>query len=806
MKQQRTPSVIFAVTMAFSLLLSVVGGVYAEDEAQFFEAQVAPLLRTHCIDCHGPDTQESELRLDDYGAMLRGGEIGPAVVPGQVDRSLLVTAVGYKDEVLQMPPDGKLPAEAIEVFRKWVEMGAPHPQKGQVDPVAHHRMNEQELAEARSFWSFQPVVRPEVPEMNASWGTNEIDRLLLADLKQQGLVPAPPASKRELIRRATFDLTGLPPTPAEIEEFLADSSPDAFAKVIDRLLESTAYGERWGRHWLDIVRYADSNGLDENVAHGNAWRYRDYVIASFNADKPFDQFLQEQIAGDLIEGPSERRHDRLIATGFLTLGAKVLAESDETKMQMDIVDEQIDTIGKSLLGLTLGCARCHDHKFDPISTADYYALAGIFKSTRTMESLKRIAKWNEVVIASEEELAAKAEHEQKVAAKQGEIDALIKDANAALVTKEQPEPPKDAETKYPEETKTRLAALRAELKALQESVPTLTTAMGVTDGDVANVPVHVRGSHLTLGREVERGIPVVLETQEVSIPNESSGRLAFAKWLVAPENPLTARVMANRLWRWHFGKGLVGSANNFGQLGERPINQPLLDWLAAEFMESGWSVKQMHRLMMTSQAYQMSSQDNPVCSEIDPGNLHHWRAEVRRLEAEAIRDSLLAVSGQLDLKMGGSLLHVGNREFIFNHTSKDETNYDANCRSVYLPVIRNNLYDGFSLFDYTDAAVPNGDRATSTVATQALFILNSDLVLKSAEQLAARLLEDTSRIDEQHVNQLYKITLGRCPTDEERSRMLLYLETEKADGMDSHQAWTALCHVVLASNEFLYVK
>lgn len=796
------------VVLIFSLSWGMPPASQAEEvpaDPNFFEEKIRPLLVQHCQECHGPDHQESGLRLDTYEGMLTGGESGPAVVPGKTNMSLIVAALSYGDETLQMPPKGKLPKETIDLIRQWVEQGAPHPDR---DKVAHPTgvRSRIDVEEARQFWSFRPLERPEIPETKLAWGETELDRLLLADLESHGLVPAPPADKRDLLRRATFDLTGLPPTPDEMASFLADESPDAFAKVVDRLLDSSAYGERWGRHWLDVVRYADSNGLDENIAHGNAWRYRDYVIAAFNQDKPFDRFLMEQIAGDLLEDDPATRHERLIATGFLTLGAKVLAEGDETKLQMDIIDEQIDTIGKSILGMTLGCARCHDHKFDPIGTSDYYALAGIFKSTRTMESLKRIAKWNENVIASEEQLAAKKAHDEKLAAKKAEIDAIVKEANAALVSESEPEVPKDAESKYPDETKQTLARLREEMKEIEKAAPELPTAMGVAESAVTNVPIHIRGSHLTLGQEVDRGIPVVWRTEPVAFTRESSGRLEFAKWLTSPGNPLTARVMANRLWRWHFGRGLVASVDNFGRLGERPVNQPLLDWLAADFIESGWSVKHMHRRIMLSQAYRMSSQDHPQCAAIDPGNVHHWRADVRRLEAEAIRDAMLAVSGQLDSKMGGSLLHVANREFIFNHTSKDETKYDVPCRSVYLPIIRNNLYDGFSLFDYTDAAVPNGDRNTSTVAPQALFMLNSDLVLTAADKLAERLLAESHADDAARLNRLFLLTLGRLPHDAERARMQRFLASVNAESPSDPTAWAALCQVVLAGNEFLYLK
>jgi cytochrome c553 len=791
----------------------------AEDHApqgiEFFEKQIRPLLVEHCSECHGADTQESDLRLDGYAGIIRGGASGPAIVPGKPEQSLLLSAVGYADEALQMPPGGKLPAKSIALLKRWIAMGAPHPKSAEPSAPAKASQTQDDLAEARRFWAFQSVVRPAVPAPKRSdWVKSPIDAFVLADLEARQLTPAPPATKRVLIRRATFDLIGLPPTPEEIAAFLADDSPEAFERVVDRLLASPHYGERWGRHWLDVARYADSNGLDENIAYGNAWRYRDYVIDAFNEDKPYDQFLIDQIAGDLIAKGSGDV-EPLIATGFLSLGPKVLAEQDTAKLQMDIIDEQIDTFGKAFLGLTLGCARCHDHKFDPISARDYYALAGIFKSTRTMESLKAVAKWNENVVASPEQREDKQRHAARIAATKTAIQAVVDRANALLFSQTGEEIPKDAEKQYPKETKSELKQLRAELKQLEDSAPVLPTAMGVAEAEPVNVRIHVRGSHLTLGEEVARGVPAVLTSAPLEIDDSHSGRLALARWLVDPQNPLTARVMANRLWRWHFGAGIVATPDNFGFSGARPVNQPLLDWLAAEFVESGWSIKHMHRRIMLSNTYRMSDKANAANAAIDPDNSHHWRAETRRLEAEAIRDSLLAVSGLLDAKMGGSLLRVKNREYVFNHTSKDKTTYDFLRRSVYLPVIRNNLYAGFSLFDYAQADVPDGNRATSTIAPQALFMLNGDLPLRASAALAERLLRERPDDARERVRRLYELALGRVPNERETARLVEFArdlaEEFRQPGPNVKDdpiraAWTAACQAVLASNEFVYVE
>lgn len=803
----------------FGLTLLSTRGLAQEADSsgiRFFESKIRPLLLNHCADCHGADTQESDLRLDTPGHITLGGKSGPVVVPSQPEQSLLIAALSHEDEALSMPPDEKIPAADMKLLRQWVEMGAPMPD---VEAIAAKPRIPFELDEARKHWSFAPIQNETISKKLQEAATdfdNPIDFFIFSRLSKHGLSPSKPASKEVLIRRAYLDLIGLPPTPEQVEQFIADDNPDAYEKIVEELLASPRYGERWGRHWLDIARYADSNGLDENVAHGNAWRYRDYVIEAFNADKPFDQFVKEQIAGDLLNGDSAPSHEQLVATGFLSLGPKVLAEGDQTKMQMDIIDEQIDTTGRVFLGLTFGCARCHDHKFDPIRADDYYALAGIFKSTKTMESLKRIAKWNEHVIASPEELKEKEKHEQQIAAIQTKIDELKKqqtenktvsvDAIGEKVVEEAPSEAK--ELSVAEELK----HLDEVLKALKTATPELPTAMGVVDAEPIDVPIHVRGSHLSLGREVPRGVPLVLAKGDPALKNrQQSGRLELANWLASSENPLTARVWVNRVWRWHFGKAIVSTPDNFGLLGTEPSHPELLDWLAIEFMQNGWSTKQLHRQIMRSKTYQMSSEFDMNNAAIDPENKFFWRANQRRMEAEVFRDAVLAVSGQLDTTMGGSLLHVKNREFIFNHTSKDETNYHTTRRSVYLPVIRNNLYVGFSLFDYTDASVPNGDRATSTVAPQALYALNSDLILNAAEKFAKRLIEQHVDDTPARIQSLYLFAYGRRPLQEEAISVRDYLNCFKQtvsdeETNDEFAAWTSLCQAFLISNEFIYAE
>ena len=752
------------------------------EQLRFFETSIRPLLVEHCQKCHGPQKQRADLRVDSREAILKGGESGPAAVSGKPGESLLLKAVRHLDPELKMPPEQKLSDRQIADLERWVRMGLPFPPNQAVKSAGR----------PEDHWAFKPPVDPPVPAVkDTRWATSTLDHFVLAKLEAKGLRPAAPADARTLIRRATFDLIGLPPTPEEVEAFVRGfaANPQAeYGRLIERLLASPQYGERWGRHWLDVARYADSNGLDENVAYGNAWRYRDYVVAALNRDLPYDEFLLEQLAGDLLDAPDDAtRHRRLVATGFLALGPKVLAEVDERKMEMDIIDEQLDTVGRSLLGLTLGCARCHDHKFDPLEIKDYYGLAGVFKSTKTMEHFKKIARWHENPIATKAELDAKATHEQAVKREKDEIQKLVKSTAP--------------------EAQAELKSRREALAKLEKSAPEPPSAIGVTEAAVVDVPVHLRGDHLRLGKVVPRGVPRVLAGNEPpAFGPKSSGRLELARWLTRPDHPLTARVMVNRVWRWHFGHGIVRSTDNFGRLGDAPDNPELLDWLARRFVEEKWSVKALHRLIMLSSTYRMSATADPATLAADPDNRLHGRSEVRRLEAEAVRDALLAATGTLDPAAGGPVLHVKNREFLFDHTSKDTTKYDSRRRSIYLPVIRNNVYDVFQLFDYPDPAVPTGDRATTTVAPQALFLLNSEWAMRLCEDSAAALLKDASLDDAGRVRRIYARAYGREATAEEVAKGLdLVRDVEQALG-ERGRAWACLWQVVVSANEFVYVK
>lgn len=950
----------------------------APGAVEFFEKKIRPLLVEHCQKCHAGEKVKGGLHLTARNRLLQGGETGPALVPGDPDKSLLIRSVRYTQEHLQMPPKGKLSDVQIADLTRWVKEGAAWPESGsENETVKAGNGRPLFTQEQKEFWAFQPIRDPAPPTVkNPGWVQSPIDSFLLHTLEARGLQPATPADRRTLIRRATLDLTGLPPTPEEVEQFLADSRPDALAHLIDRLLASPAYGERWGRHWLDVARYADSNGLDENTAFANAWRYRDYVVRAFNQDKPYDQFVIEQIAGDLLpsSGNESLDQDRLTATGFLVLGPKVLAEPDKQKMVMDIVDEQLDVTFRAFLGLTAGCARCHDHKFDPLPTRDYYSLAGIFKSTRTMASLNTVARANERSLASKELEAradrARKEHDavqQKINAvkdqasrtirhsyrrdfvkyllaasdlapdgkrkqepsdpkvrvrtgrledlardnrlnpeairvwnrylrerkKQGndpifgpflmladlptesfamaaegvvrEIQSEIKAGKSKLLRpvqqlfvsdfprtlaevaarygqlKDEIEKLGDNASKDPDQQKLREVLLggqgpwnqvnvpqeaflekdREEIKKLQTQlaalppVPAIPMVLSVRDeSKIENVKVHIRGNHMTLGAETPRQFPQILAGEKQKpLGNQQSGRLELARWMTQPDHPLTARVMVNRIWQHHFGEGLVRSPDNFGKLGDRPSHPELLDWLARRFMEKGWSIKAMHRLIMLSQAYQMSSEPSDRASQIDPDNRLLWHMPRRRMEVEAIRDSILAISGKLDRTQGGLLLNVNNFDYVTNDGSGNNASYNTPRRSIYLPVIRNAVYDVFQVFDFVEPSVLNGHRDSTTVAPQALFLMNGPFVLEQSRALAEKLLSKAADDDPARLRYLYSLTFSRLPVESEIAQAMTYLHgirerlksTIPQEEKRRLRSWQSLCQVLFASNEFVFI-
>lgn len=783
---------------------------------EFFEKKVRPILIERCYECHSAEAGKTKgsLAVDSRDAMLRGGDNGPSLVKGDPDKSLIIEAIRYKNRDMQMPPKSAMPEAEQRILEEWVRMGAPDPRDAVAAKTGPRVIN---VEEGRRHWAFSPIAKPETPKADAR---HPVDAFITAKLAEKGLKMAPPADPATFIRRATFDLTGLPPSPEETSAFLqavrdeesagpptaypgtVAGAPKACRSLVDRLLASPHYGEKWGRHWLDVARYADSNGLDENIALGTAWRYRDYVVRAFNEDLPFDRFLTEQIAGDLLPAANlEQRRRQHTATAFLNLGAKVLAEPDKVKLVMDVVDEQIETLGRAFMGMTLGCVRCHDHKFDPISQEDYYALAAIFKSTRSFSDEKTgaISYWHETPMGGLDDFAQVKSAELALEKKKKEVAA----ANAAA--KKTPTP----------ELKARVDQLMTEQEAIEKNLPDLPTALGVADSAEVqpNLRVHIRGSHLTLGKPVERGFPLVMQaahSPKASFPAKESGRLELARWLTQPDHPLTARVLVNRVWTWHFNQGLVPTPDNFGLLGTAPTHPELLDWLARWFTQEGWSIKDLHRLIMSSAAYQQRSEGS--FQNADPENrlLHHF--PVRRLEAEEIRDAILAASGQLDLGMGGKTVPLRNRQFVFNHTSKDATTYDSTRRALYLPIIRNNLYDLFQQFDYPDPTVSTGLRNSTVVAPQALLLMNSDLALEAAQALARRLLAVPDLAD--RVDLACHLAYGRKASGADHQRAQSFLTVADAalasqvedSATREARALALYAQSLFMTNEFIYLR
>jgi hypothetical protein len=938
----------------------------AQEDLEYFERNVRPVLIEHCFECHSESKQQGGLRLDHKSALREGGDSGPALIPGDPEASLLVKAISYQDPDLQMPPKGRLSRDKIEALVEWVRRGAPDPrEKGSVPVKAGI-----DLEKGRQFWAYQPPTKTNPPEVKApEWGGNAIDRFIYARLEENGIRPLPTADRRTLIRRVNYSLAGLPPTPAEVEAFLADDSDDAFEKLVDRLLASPQFGERWGRHWLDVARFGESVTL-RGLIFKEAWRYRDYVIDAFNRDLPFDQFIREQVAGDLLPSESlEERRRRMIATTFLALGNTNLEEQDKLQLRMDVVDEQLDTIGKAFLGQTFGCARCHDHKFDPIPISDYYAMAGILRNAQTLIDAN-VSNWIELPLPLEpEEEAVHQEHEQALAALReqlesrreelkeltaalqeaasgpdviaaSELPGFVVDVTEALAVGEwklsqytgrfigsgylhddnsgkgqktltfqasslpagryevrlayshagsratrapvtilsaegetmvhvnQRKAP-DIEARFVslgqfgfeangqgfvlvsnegtsghvtadavqflpvELIGTQVAAgiesglantgqrekldrakevvkqLESELKSLQASGPVRPKVMSVREEEnIADTYVHIRGSVHNRGVEVPRGfMQVAMAGNPASLPENESGRRELADWLASPLNPLTARVFVNRVWHWLFGAGLAPTVDNFGSTGERPSHPELLDYLAVEFMEQGWPMKQLVRQIMLTRVYQSSSRPPSGSDGIelaragetaDPENRLLWRMNRRALEAEAIRDTMLWVSGELEMKMGGPTIPAG--------LSSDYGYLDTGTRrSVYVPVLRNALPELFELFGFADPSMVTGSRSQSTVAPQALFLMNHPFVAEQARHTARRLLNETAGCEDERVGRAYRLLLGREPSHGELQIAKEFGADTENDG-EKMERWTALAQALFGSIDFRYLE
>lgn len=1094
---------------AWLVVVSAIGARAQSDAEIFFESKIRPLFARHCHACHSDQSGKAKggLTLDTHAGRQKGGDNGKAIIAGDVEKSPLIAAVRYADPDFQMPPSGKISVAEIADLEKWIKDGAFDPREPDAAATSQRTT---ETPVRVDHWAFKTPIRPTIPEVaNHAWATNEIDRFILAGIEAQGIRPAPRADRRTLIRRATQDLHGVWPTIDEVTAFERDESPDAWTKVIDRLLASPRYGERQARRWLDLVRYADSNGLDENLALGNAWRYRDWVVGAFNDDMPYDRFVTEQIAGDLLPPSDDEKKDfsRWTAGGLFVLGPKMLAEQDKQKLTADVVDENIDVLSKTVMGLTIACARCHDHKFDPIATRDYYALAGILRSTATMENLAFVSRWKQRELATKAEIAqrdawrAKREKVEKSLRESGEIadrrlrSAAVSRIGRFLVAAERlgrravcleaeeasrtnlltdrdqfgtadatfartgsggkqfaeydvtvpsgsrwaldvrmaaeesrpmrllvngqvvaeaalgavtgswrpdgltwvlaaefdllpgrnvvrferdgsiphldalvlrPTPDESAEpmdgalareltdnfllllvrgsrTKDPmfelwrsvavhdgDDFSSRAEKTVAELRerresgslpglrvlgavldgptprslddwaqrfqtvfsmiadkakrrlesgktdgfsdpeeervrkfltepsgplhfslAMKESLyaeadraavvearqkladldrrrpPDFPKVLAVADGEIKDSPVFIRGNHLTPGKEsVPRGFPKILTDvcPGESPSAKSSGRLELAKWLFDPAHPLTARVAVNRLWQGHFGRGIVASASNFGLRGDPPSDPALLDWLATRLIDRKWSLKAMHREIMTSSTYMQSAFTDAAAVAKDPANSRFGRQKRRRLEAEELRDSALALSEELDWTMGGTLLMVGDGDYVTNDQSADAARYSSPRRSIYLPIVRNSLYDLYQTFDYNDAGVHIESRPETTVANQALYLLHAPLFVDAAATLATRAEKEAPADDGARIEWIYRRIFQRSPTAEEAKladdfvRRIVAEESEArtvptaggtppepADA-NRKKAWSSLVHVLLMSADANYVE
>lgn len=929
-----------------------------EEGVKFFEQKIRPVLVEHCYECHSPQSKAPKggLLVDSRQALLTGGDSGPALVAGKPGESILLQAIRY--EGMEMPPKRKLPTEVAADFERWITMGAPDPREGKIA-----ERGKIDIEAGRKFWSFQAPQRHDPPQViQADWPRGNVDRFILSKLEQAKLHPAADASRRALIRRLSFDLAGLPPTPDEIADFERDTSPDAVEKLVDRLLASPHFGERWGRHWLDVVRYGESLTLRGFVLPG-AWRYREYVIQAFNDDLPYDQFVREQIAGDLLPADTvEQKRRQQVAVAFLAMGNTNLEEQNKKQLRMDVVDEQLDTLGKVFLGQTLGCARCHDHKFDPIPTRDYYALAGILRSTRTLHHAN-VSKWLEAPVpmaAKESEVYDRAEAEitsmgSRVQSARNQLNSLlaaqddkesagdkpdvlevddlsgvvVDDAKAKAVGDWKqsqhyrrfigegyvhdgnrdkgkktltflPELPKggkyevrlaytsdpnratsvpvtifsaDGETtvrvnmrqapdldgrfvslgnyqfeangqgfvlisnegtdgyvspdavqflpfqstdslmklaqkkfedKAPEEVRQAMETLQAlekDLAKLQKSSPKRPTVLTVDEEfQPENSRIHVRGSVATLGDEVPRGFLQVASYEAApEFPSDESGRRQLGDWLASEHNPLTARVMANRVWHWLFGVGLVRTTDNFGATGETPSHAELLDYLALRLIEHRWSVKKLVRELVLSHSYLQCSASDKQALAVDPENRLLWRMNRRRLDGECIRDTMLFVSGDLDPGVGNSLVPAG--------TSSDYgLKLTSNQRSVYLPVLRNALPEVLEVFDLADTSIVTGRRNISTVAPQALLMMNHPFVIEQAEHAAKQLLKEADRSRSELVSLAFQRALGREPSPKELSQTEKFVQNLLDEQkLTPEKAWGQVYQAIFATIDFRYV-
>ena len=824
-----------------------------------FSKDIAPILASRCTSCHANAPVLAGLDLRTRESALKGGVHGAALVPGDATASHLYRRL-IGQEQPQMPLGGRLTDSEIAMVKKWIDGGAVW--DGALNAKAEHSGEVTFTERQRKYWAFQPVTKPRVPA--GSPQRNPVDGFLQTKFTEKGVQPNPLADRVTLLRRASLDLTGLPPTPEEVQDFVSDRSPKAYEKVVDRLLASPHYGERWGRHWLDLARYADSNGFKSDEARPNIWRYRDYVIQAFNSDKPYDQFIREQIAGDELY-PNDK--NARIAVGF---NRHFTEETNQPVIELrrqEILNDITDTVGSVFMGLTFGCARCHDHKFDSILHKDYYRLQAFFANIREDDHLlllegeqlqsytKRRAEWEENTKAIRAEMAsltapvAKGKSDfYRVRFSTGTKEALDTAPARRTVIQQLLAIKALPQITYQErvlarelkgDAKARYAALEAELKKFDAiKPPEPPEAQTVIDHGSEAPKTHVlaAGAWEAPREEVQPGFLSILDPQDPKITppigmNSTGRRTVLANWLADPKNPLTPRVMANRIWHYHFGRGIAGTPSDLGMMGERPVNQPLLDYLSATFVENGWSVKKMHRLIMLSDAYQRSSAAHEISSKVDPDNKTFWRYDRHRLEGEAIRDSMLLAGGRLNPKMGGPGVHPplppGAVPARYGDWKPEKDVTEADRRSVYIFEKRIMVYPMFDAFDAPNPQESCSRRFRTVIPSQSLMMMNDQLILDWSQALATRVLNDTGLSPEQQVDRAYRIALSRPPSDRERREVLGYMTEQTGllrdrlsrgekvpmpekmpDGIAPERvaAFAGFCHVLLNSNEFLYVN
>ena len=842
--QKKTPAIFPVTALAVASAWASAAAESDRDKTAvaFFDKKVHPILEKHCYECHGAkDRLKGGLRLTSREGLIHGGDSGSAINPRKPVDSVLLRMLSYKDDHHQMPPDGKLPQSQIDTLAEWVEMGAPFNPLREIKGIAEHESeyNNKINDEARRYWAFQSIGKPQPPKVaNVAWMKNPIDAYIFAKLSENGLKPNAPASRRALIRRAYYDLIGLPPAPAEVKAFEDDPAPTgkAFEKIIDRLLAKPQYGEKWGRHWLDLVRYAETNGYERDNPKPEVWRYRDYVIRAFNADKPYDQFIKEQLAGDELENPDA---DAIIATGFQRLGIWDDEPVDPDQAYFDSLDDVVSATGQTFLGLTVGCARCHEHKIDPFPQADYYRMVAFFNNTFKNIQQRKYEKTaftlnTTVVIATK---AQQEEHARKVRELKGELgektrqlEEYEKRVFATFSNAEKEDAEDKATREYLLKQKSRDALkpkergkymkLKKEFAALKATrIPPLPRALAIRENGpkAPETFVLIRGNAHVPGDKVEPGFPQVLGLKDPVIPEPKPGahssgrRTVLAHWIASKDNPLTPRVMANRIWQFHFGRGIVRSPSNFGQNGEEPTHPALLDWLAREFMNNDWSIKKMHKRIMLSKAYRMSSSGNEKALAQDPNNNLFWRFNMRRLTAEEIRDSVINLTGRLNLKQGGPSIYTEMPAEVLATASRPDKAWgnsspeERNRRSVYVHLKRSLNEPMLKVFDQADTDSLCAVRFATTVPTQSLTMLNSKFANDSAEAFANRLRARSKNVREQ-VKEGLQLAFCREVSAKEIEHGLAMIKDLKGNGeLDSRQALNRFCLMALNLNEFVYL-